>query len=910
MKDEEKTKKQLIKELKALRQNYNNIPLLLYQTIEVTTDFIAVIDVNGYIVFLNPAGRRALGFSCEEDLSKVKIIEYYAEGSIPTLVNEALPTASKTGIWAGEIVLITKNRSKELHVSQKIFSHMNPVGEVDFFSTISRDITKFKDPENILRESEKRYHSLINSMPEGIIYQLANGEISACNRSAQGIFGMTEDQMLGQISLPPNWKTIHEDGSPFPEEAYPSLTALKTGETKYNVVMGVSKPDELTMWLSINSTPLFQENEPSPYAVLTTLSDITERKRADRMSRQAAAITANIQTGLHVYHLDNIEDSSTLRLFACNKAAEEITGIPSKDLIGRTLDQNFPGLRQLEIPQKYAEVVRSGKPINLDKVIFGNDRIQASTYSVRVFPLPGNCVGAAFEDVSQQSIAVEQLENSEKHYRELYENSPLGYLSLDIEGRFIAANASLCWMLGIERSEIIGRWFGDFLTPESSNLFKSSFPKFKADGKVGNLTFDLVAKNGKIFSVEISGRIGYDDKQSFKQAHCVLQDTSERKQLENQLLQAMKMESLGILTGGIAHEFNNLLSPILGFTEMMIRKKSRTDPDLYKLEQVQIAGNRATVLVKQMLAYGRHSQSQKEVFQLDTVVEKAIKLHENMIPSNISIIKRIEPNLPSILGISDDIHQVLINLCINASQAMPDGGEITISLVNTGFHEFVTPEGLKRRGDYCCLSVRDTGSGIEEQNLSRIFDPFFTTKEVGEGTGLGLSVVQGITDQHKGKIEVESSKGKGTTFSIYLPIEKDEKKKPDEKHKVIPKGSGGILLIDDDPMINDLLRNMLEALGYHVKDFIDCDEAIEYFTIHYQEFDLIISDYGMPKMSGRKLIEELKKICPEIPAILLTGYGNLIDKEDLQTWSIENLLTKPFKISELSDIVRTTLDSN
>ncbi|MCP4294081.1 MAG: PAS domain-containing protein, partial [Proteobacteria bacterium] len=188
------------------------------------------------------------------------------------------------------------------------------------------------------------------------------------------------------------------------------------------------------MWISINSTALFQENEPSPYAVLTTLSDITDRKRANRKSKQAAAITANIQTGLHIYHLDNIEDSSTLRLFACNKAAEDITGLPSKDLIGRTLDQNFPGLRQLGIPQKYAEVVKSGKPINLDKVVFGDDRIQTSTYSVRVFPLPGNCVGAAFEDVSLQTYAVEQLENSEKRYRELYENSPMGYQSLDIEG--------------------------------------------------------------------------------------------------------------------------------------------------------------------------------------------------------------------------------------------------------------------------------------------------------------------------------------------------------------------------------------------------------------------------------------------------------------------------------------------
>ncbi len=377
--------------------------------------------------------------------------------------------------------------------------------------------------------------------------------------------------------------------------------------------------------------------------------------------------------------------------------------------------------------------------------------------------------------------------------------------------------------------------------------------------------------------------------------------------LESQLRQSQKMEAIGILTGGIAHEFNNLLAPIVGYADLLQRKKPIDHPDLKDLEQIMISGNRAKVLVQQMLAYGRQSQSPKESVDLETLLDEALEQIKSTLPSNILINVKIDQDLPPIFAMPNEIGQVFLNLCINAGHAMPDGGKLQVSLNNEGFREFKTLQSNLISGQFISLCIVDDGVGMDQTTLERIFDPFFTTKDVGNGSGLGLSVVQGIIEQHNGYIEIESLPGKGTTFCAYFPTTIEKAQPTDKDKKALTEGDSTILLVDDEPMLVNLTKDMLGVLGYKVEEFVDCEEALKRFGENPDQYDLILTDYGMPRMNGKQLIKEIKKIRPDIPAILVTGYGDSPNKDNEDSRTIKALLEKPFELEELSDVVRKAL---
>lgn len=520
-------------------------------------------------------------------------------------------------------------------------------------------------------------------------------------------------------------------------------------------------------------------------------------------------------------------------------------------------------------------------------------------------------VKALERDIAEQNKAERSIRESEEMFRALFEQAGRFCMILQPTDSGIPVildvNEAACLVHGYTRSEMIGRPVVDFDDEEGKRLCVERTKKIMS-GKTLVIETNHVRKDGSIFPVSVCAnriQIGSNPPIILTTEH----DISDiRKANEQQKLrQAHKMEALGVLTTGIAHEFNDLITPILGYTEMLIGDKSEHDPDLNYLERVQIAGNRAKELVQQMLAYGRQSMSQRESVRLEVMVENTINLIKNTIPPNISIKKEIEVDFPPAWGTPNEIYQVLLNLCINASHSMPEGGELTISLKKVGCQEFTNLEGQKREGNFVGLSVQDTGAGMDQATLDRIFDPFFTTKGVGKGSGLGLSVVQGIVEQHQGHIEVDSKVGRGSTFHVFLPVSKKEVKLPDVKSEPLFTGNERILLVDDEPMIIDLTKRILEDFGYKVTEFLDCVEALKRFTEHPQNFDLVITDYGMPKMNGKQFAESVNKICPEIPIILFTGYSDLVSREDIGTWGMDDLLIKPFKLQELSEVVRRVL---
>jgi PAS domain S-box-containing protein len=423
-----------------------------------------------------------------------------------------------------------------------------------------------------------------------------------------------------------------------------------------------------------------------------------------------------------------------------------------------------------------------------------------------------------------------------------------------------------------------------------------------------SLAFDIVSPQGNQFYHASSAAIVHSD--GAISILAVLRDTSEIRNLEAQLMQAQKMESIGTLAGGVAHDFNNILSAILGYTEIAlldIPSDSALEKNLNKVLQ---AGERARDLVKQILTFSRKSEEEKKPVQVHLIVNEVLKFLRSSLPSTIQIHQQIEIGNDTVLADSTQIHQILMNLCTNASHAMMEkGGILRVSLENMELDsDFTAQYPDMKPGSYLKLTVSDTGHGMSPDVLNRIFEPYFTTKERGSGTGLGMAVVHGIIKSHSGIIKADSEPGKGSTFHIYLPIIDEEEKSEKETDKPLPTGNERILFIDDEDALMDLGKQLLENLGYEVVARTSSVEALELFRTKPDQFDLVITDMTMPNMTGDRLAKELMKINTDIPIILFTGYSNGMSEHKAKEMGIRAFVMKPVTMRDLSIIVRKVLD--
>ena len=380
---------------------------------------------------------------------------------------------------------------------------------------------------------------------------------------------------------------------------------------------------------------------------------------------------------------------------------------------------------------------------------------------------------------------------------------------------------------------------------------------------------------------------------------------------ERQLQQVLKIQAIGTLAGGIAHDFNNILFPIVGYTELTMDEVSDDSVAHNNLEEVLKAAHRAKDLVQQILTFSRQSGQERKPVEVHAIIREALKLLRASIPASIEIINKINDDCHPVMGDATQIHQVIMNLCTNAYQAMQDKGgtlEVNLSEVDVGYEETVEKIGMQP-GKHLQLLVRDEGCGMDAAVLNRIFEPYYTTKEQGKGTGLGLSVIHGIVKNHRGDISVTSTPGKGTTFKVYLPIIEDMDTVTEfEPSNGAVKGNERILLIDDEEQIVSMEQQMLENLGYEVTARTDSTEALKEFSQKPQNFDLVITDMTMPHMTGDKLAQKLLDIKPDIPVILCTGFNEEKKKKKALAMGIQKFVMKPVIKNDLATTIRTVLD--
>jgi DNA-binding response OmpR family regulator/anti-sigma regulatory factor (Ser/Thr protein kinase) len=386
---------------------------------------------------------------------------------------------------------------------------------------------------------------------------------------------------------------------------------------------------------------------------------------------------------------------------------------------------------------------------------------------------------------------------------------------------------------------------------------------------------------------------------------------AQKKALEIELQQSQKLEAVGTLAGGVAHDFNNILSIILGYSELALDSVAEWDPIRQNLEQIFIAGNRAKDITYQLLSFCRKSDTEQHPFNLNTIILESLKLMRASLPANIEIRQNLLDETLTVLGDTTQIQQIMINLCTNAAHAMQDtGGTIDVRLENVTLEaSHAAQYNDLAPGNYIKLVVADTGTGIDPEIADKIFDPYFTTKDIGKGTGMGLSLVRGIVKNHGGDIRVHSEVGRFTNIVILLPIFDESELDADCTHPdCTPLGKERILLVDDEEMLLDIMTQVMNQWGYKTTAFSDSQEALEAFRNHPDDFDLVVSDMAMPKRTGLQIGLEMKKIREDIPIIICSGFSEKISHEKARENGFQAFIMKPVIMSELADIIRSVLD--
>ncbi|MGD9209854.1 MAG: response regulator [Desulfobacteraceae bacterium] len=519
------------------------------------------------------------------------------------------------------------------------------------------------------------------------------------------------------------------------------------------------------------------------------------------------------------------------------------------------------------------------------------------------------------QEIKERQETEKALRASEHQYRQLLENIPQKIFYKDMASVYITCNDNFARDFNLSSSEIAGKTDFDFFPKELAQKYRDD------DGRIiqSKIPEDIIEKyihHGAEFTVRTIKSPVFNDNGHVSGILGIFWDITEnillekeREKLENQLIRSQKLEAIGVLAGGIAHDFNNILSPILGYAEMLEEDLSEAGPQSEQIQEIMIAAKRAKDLVAQILAFSRQSEDEPQTLEIQMIVKEVLQLCRSTLPSTISINSQINNACDPVNADPTKIHQITMNLITNAFHAMEaDGGILSVTVDEVLVGPFDLTSQTIKPGKYVCLAIEDTGCGIKQNIINKIFDPYFTTKVKNKGTGLGLSVVHGIIKGCGGDITVYSEEGKGSVFKVYLPcITAFEKKIEESASKIDIKGTGTILLVDDERMIIEMEQKMLERLGYRVVAMTSSQAALKTFEKDPNVFKLVITDMTMPEMTGDQLALKIKSIRPDVPVILCTGFSEKITEKKARALGIDAFLMKPMLKTDLSKAISRSL---
>lgn len=515
---------------------------------------------------------------------------------------------------------------------------------------------------------------------------------------------------------------------------------------------------------------------------------------------------------------------------------------------------------------------------------------------------PTELVGI-WSDITERKLAQDELHESERRFRDMLDNLDLVSVMIDSDARITYCNDYFLRLTGWQREEVIGAsWFERFIPPERADEALKRFNVLLAGGQdLRHTSNEVLTRSGQKRLLQWSNSLIYSPSGEVIGTASIAEDVTERDRLEKQLLRADRLESLGTLAGGIAHDLNNLLLPILmGVT--LLKRFDPNEASLKAINNIERSVRRGSELVKQVLLFARGSETSRETVQLTAIVREIEAIITSTFPKDITLEVSMAPDLSPVTGDATQLTQVLLNLCVNARDAMPRGGQLIISAANIdiSYHDALT-HGRSTGGPQIVLKVADTGDGMPKEILDRIFDPFFTTKEVGKGTGLGLSTAQGIISSHGGFLSVSSNPGEGSTFTIHLPARTEQPAAvviPEETGP--PHGNGElILVVDDDASVVSITKQTLEVFGYEVLTAEDGAQAIGVFSRRHADIALVVTDMAMPIIDGAALIAALNRMAPGTRIIATTGNPSAASMSKIARTGVTHILTKPYTAEQL-----------
>ncbi|WP_054030472.1 hybrid sensor histidine kinase/response regulator [Desulfatitalea tepidiphila] len=782
----------------------------------------------------------------------------------------------------------------------KTLEFQNLVENLDYMArTISRR-------ERQLVAAETHMRITLDSIGDAVIATDAEGLVTRMNPMAAKLTAWPVDEAVGQPL----------------DRVFRIVNAL-TGETMANPVEKVLAKGEIiglandTVLIAkdgrryqiADSGAPIRHSDGTIVGVVLVFRDVTESYDRERKIRQNEKLLKDLTANVPgvVYQFRSTRDHIYENVFVSVKATE-IFGL---DANPKTFHEHFHTRIPHEDKRRFLtsieEAVDMVEPWHYEGRFIKPDG-EEIWFSAHATPHEiGNEI--VFYGVLMDITRRKQLEASQRIARFCFEKASIGIFLMGEQGQIRDVNEQACRSLGYTREELCHMTVFDIdprIRPDQVEPLQA----------VGQLTFETLHrhKDGHVIPVQIESNVLVFEGQAFHMAF--VQDISDRKRAESEakrleaaLLQAQKMEAIGTLAGGIAHDFNNILAGVIGFAELSLWKIAPDSPVYQNLRKILAAGLRARDLVEQILTFSRQDERRLQPLQIAPLVKEALKLIRSSLPATIEISTQIAEDLSSTMADPTQIHRIIMNLCTNAAHAMEDKGghlDVTLTQVKLSNRDVHLHPGLQP-GDYVKLSVQDTGTGISSENIPKIYDPYFTTKPKGKGTGLGLSLVHGIVKGYGGAINVYSEPGVGTTFNIYLPAIEGHVDVPSQGQQTLPGGHEHILLVDDEPILVDVWRQILENLGYRVTTAASGPAALELFRDSSDTIDLVLTDMTMPKMTGDRLAIELLKIRPDLPIILCTGYSASISAERARQIGIKAFVQKPIVEADLANIIREVL---
>ncbi len=770
--------------------------------------------------------------------------------------------------------------------------------EVRGYYAVLTDLTSYITAWNVMRESEEKFRSYVENAGE-IVYSL----------STEGIFTYISPNWM-QFMGEPAENAIGSSFAPYvhPEDIHLCQEFLQKVLTntspKKSLAYRVITRDGAVRWHKSTGSPLLDDSGKIT-GYIGIANDITEKKKTDerlKQSEREKSLILNATTEMIAYY--NLD----LRVQWANRAAGESVGQKAEDLAGRHCYEIWHN-RDRPCPDCPVLKARDTGRYHQAEVVSPDGR----QWSLRGYPI--------FDDQNRVVALVEFGRDITGRKRAEYERERLLaaieqtaeiIVITDPEGTIQYVNPAFEKITGYLREEAIGKNPRILKSNEHDEAFYRALWETISNGTPWKGVFINKRKNGTLYHEENVISPVMNEKGKIVNYVAVKRDITHEIQMEEKLRQSRKMEAIGTLAAGIAHDFNNILFPIIGYSEMILDDNSLEPINRQNIGEILKAAQRAKQLVSQILTFGRKSEKKLNPISLNFIVEEALGLLKSSIPATIDIRTRMTKTRPVMADLTQ-IHQIIINLCTNAWHAMNEtGGVIQIDLKEIRVDEDMAKAHLHTSpGDYVCLSVKDSGDGIDEEIVNRIFEPYFTTKDLERGTGLGLAVVDGIVKDHGGFVTLENEPGKGCTFHIFFPVIHSEPVDPEDAvAAVYPAGKERILFVDDDRQIVDMISLVLRQLGYRVTAFDNSIKALELFQKTPQDFDLIITDMTMPNMTGLTLSKEIRKIRADVPIIICTGYSDQINEKKCKMHDIQGYVMKPVGKMVLSEIIRNVLDKS